>query len=85
MASVALSSKAIGSIVTLKVGGTARNFIVVHQGKPSTLYDESCDGTWLLMEDVYGNRAWHSSKVNDYANSDIHKYLNNDLDRKSVV
>ena len=35
MASVALSAKAVGSTVKLKVGGTARNFIVVHKGKPS--------------------------------------------------
>ena len=44
MASVALSAKAVGSTVKLKVGGTARNFIVVHKGKPSAAYDASCDG-----------------------------------------
>ena len=76
MASVKLSTKAVGSKVKIKVNGTLRNFIVVHQGKPSTLYDSTCDGTWLLMEDIYETRAWHSSNVNDYANSDIHKYLN---------
>lgn len=76
MASVALSTKAVGSIVKLKVGGTARNFIVVHKGRPSTAYDASCDGVWLLMEDIYENRQWHSSNVNDYANSTIHAYLN---------
>lgn len=56
MANVALSSKAVGSIVKLKVGGVAKNFIVVHQGRPSSVYDTSCDGTWLLMEDCYENR-----------------------------
>lgn len=76
MASVALSAKAVGSTVKLKVGGTARNFIVVHKGKPSAAYDASCDGVWLLMEDIYENRQWHSSNVNDYANSTIHSYLN---------
>ena len=76
MASVALSAKAVGSTVKLKVGGTARNFIVVHKGKPSAAYDESCNGVWLLMEDIYENRQWHSSNVNDYANSTIHAYLN---------
>ena len=76
MASVALSTKAVGSVIKLKVGGTARNFIVVHKGKPSAAYDASCDGVWLLMEDIYENRQWHSSNVNDYANSTIHSYLN---------
>ena len=76
MAYVTLSSKAIGSTIKLKVNGSARNFIVVHQGKPSSVYDDSCNGTWLLMQDIHENRAWHSSNTNDYANSTIHSYLN---------
>ena len=76
MAYVTLSSKAIGSTIKLKVNGSVRNFIVVHQGKPSSVYDDSCNGTWLLMQDIYENRAWHSSNTNDYANSTIHSYLN---------
>ena len=76
MAYVTLSSKAIGSTIKLKVNGSARNFIVLHQGKPSSVYDDSCNGTWLLMQDIYENRAWHSSNTNDYANSTIHSYLN---------
>lgn len=77
MANVKLGTKAVGSIVKLKVGGTAKEFIVVHQGKPSSMYDESCNGTWLLMKDIYENRAWHSSGINKYESSDIHSYLNN--------
>lgn len=76
MANAQLGSKAVGSIVKLKVNGTAKEFIVVHQGKPSSVYDESCNGTWLLMKDCYENRAWHSSNVNKYESSDIHSYLN---------
>ena len=76
MASVALSTKTIGSTVKLKVNGTLRDFIVVHQGKPGSMYDASCDGTWLLMKDCYEAKRWHSSNVNDYANSEIHSYLN---------
>lgn len=85
-----LGSKAVGSIVKLNVNGTARNFIVVNQGLPGSMYDASCDGTWLLMEDIYELRVWDSSD-NDYANSDIHSYLNNtfinlfDSDIKSVI
>lgn len=76
MANVQLGSKAVGSTVKLKVNGTAKEFIVVHQGKPSSLYDESCNGTWLLMKDCYEIRQWHSSNVNNLENSTIHSYLN---------
>ena len=76
MAYVTLRSKAIGSTIKLKVNGSAKDFIVVHQGKPSSVYDDSCNGTWLLMKDIYESRQWHSSNTNDYANSTIHSYLN---------
>jgi len=76
MASVALRNKAVGSTIKLKVGGTMRDFIVVHQGKPSSIYDNSCDGTWLLMKDIYETRQWHSSNSNSYKVSTIHSYLN---------
>ena len=76
MAYVTLSSKAIGSTIKLKVNGSAKDFIVVHQCKPASVYDDSCNGTWLLMKDIYENRQWHSSTTTDYANSTIHSYLN---------
>ena len=77
MATIALGSKSVGSIVKLKVDGTAREFIVVQQGKPSSLYDASCDGTWLLLRDCWERKRWHSSNVNNYKSSEIHSYLNN--------
>lgn len=76
MAPVRLSTKAVGSIVKMKVNNVITDFIVIHQGKPSSMYDDSCDGTWLLMKDIYETRQWHSSDVNDYANSTICSYLN---------
>lgn len=76
MAYVTLSSKAIGSTIKLKVNGSVKDFIIVHQGKPSSVYDDSCNGTWLLMKDIYEKRQWNSSNTNDYANSTIHSYLN---------
>ena len=76
MANVRLGAKAVGSTVKIKVNGTVKDFIIVHQGKPSSVYDDSCNGTWLLMQDIYENRAWNSSNTNDYANSTIHSYLN---------
>ena len=76
MANVKLGTKAVGSIVKLKVGGTAKEFIVVHQGKPSSIYDESCNGTWLLMKDILEATRWHSSDDNNLENSTIHSLLN---------
>lgn len=76
MANVRLGAKAVGNTVKIKVHGTVKDFIIVHQGKPSSVYDDSCNGTWLLMKDIYENRQWHSSNTNDYANSTIHSYLN---------
>lgn len=73
--STKLGSKAVGSSVYLKVNGVNTEFLVVHQGKPSSLYDDSCNGTWLLMKDIYKTMAWDSSD-NDYKNSDVHSYLN---------
>lgn len=69
---IPIGNLAVGSVVALNIG----NFIVVHQGKPSSLYDDSCNGTWLLMKEIYEKRRWNSERVNDYANSEINSYLN---------
>lgn len=79
MANAKLGTKAVGSIVKLNVNGAAREFIVVHQGKPSSLYDESCEGTWLLMKNIFEATRWHSSDVNNLENSTIHSILNSTL------
>lgn len=79
MANAKLGTKAIGSIVKLNINGAAKEFIVVHQGKPSSLYDASCDGTWLLMKDIFEATRWHSSDVNNLENSTIHSILNSTL------
>lgn len=75
MANVKLGTKAVGSVLKLNLNGSPKNFIVVHQGKPSSLYDDSCDGTWVLMQDIHSTRQWDGSN-NDYKNSDIHSCLN---------
>ena len=69
----------VGQSVYANVNGQKTEFLVVHQGLPSSLYDSSCDGTWLLMKDCYEKRAWHSSSTNDYENSTINAYLNGDF------
>lgn len=73
--STTLGQKTVGSSVYMNVNGSRKEFLVVHQGLPSSDYDASCNNTWLLMKDIYENKTWDGSN-NDYANSDIHSYLN---------
>lgn len=73
------SDLAVGSSVYLMEDGVATEYLVVNQGKPSgsSLYDDSCDGTWLLRKDIKEYRLWASSSIgNDYQNSEIHSWLN---------
>lgn len=74
--SITIGTISVGNTVKLRVDGTARDFIVVHQGAPSSLYDGSCNGTWLLMKEIYDKEYWESSIDNNYKWSDIHSYLN---------
>ena len=72
----------VGSTVKINENGSPVDYIVVQQGLAGSMYDASCDGTWLLRKDIAENRVWDSGNVNDYANSDINAYLNGDwLDR----
>lgn len=72
-----LGTMAVGSTVKIKMNGKLRDFLIVQQGNPDTsIYDASCDGTWVLMKDIYEQRNWHRWNTNDYANSTIHSYLN---------
>lgn len=75
MANVKLGTKAVGSIVKIKVNGASKDFIVVQQGNPNTsTYDSSCAGTWLLMKDIYTTSTFGND--NSYKDSSIHSYLN---------
>lgn len=75
MANVKLGTKAVGSIVKIKVNGASKDFIVVQQGNPNTgTYDSSCAGTWLLMKDIYTTSTFGNN--NSYKDSNIHTYLN---------
>lgn len=74
-----LSDLEIGQTIKLNLNGTPWDWLVVHQGLPSSIYDASCDGTWLLLKDCYENRQWNSSNVNELESSTIHSYLNGDF------
>ena len=65
---------AVGDSVWIKVNNIDHEFLVVHQGNPnSAKYDASCDGTWLLMKDIYTKMKW-SSTNNNYKISEILGY-----------
>ena len=74
-----MSDLEIGQTIKLNLNGTPWDWMVVHQGLPSSIYDASCDGTWLLLNDIYEKREWHSSNDNKLENSTIHSYLNGDF------
>lgn len=68
----------VGTEVILNENGQPVNYLIVNQGIPenSPLYDASCEGTWLLRQDItsmitYGD-LWF------YANSVMPIYLNPD-------
>lgn len=70
-----LAAQEVGSTVTLKVNGADTEFLVVHQGNPDPdVYDPSCEGTWLLMKNVYSQRPWGSASC--YADAPVHTWLN---------
>lgn len=70
----------VGASVYINENGSPVEYLVVNQGIPenSSLYDASCDGTWVLRKDIHSNRVWDSTN-NDYANSDIFAWENGDF------
>lgn len=75
IAGTPLGELAVGTLIKIQENGAPVEYMVVNQGLPSSMYDASCDGCWVLRKDIAENRAWDSSD-NDYKNSDIQAYLN---------
>ncbi len=60
-----------GTIVYMNVDGARTPYIVVHQGNPdTTVYDASCNGTWVLMKDIYTLTKWQTRQNTYYSSSD---------------
>lgn len=67
-----LGQVAVGTIVKLNENGFPVNYIVVHIGNPDgRLYGSSCDGAWLLRQDIVENVQWNSTNANILAGSTI--------------
>ena len=75
MAGTPVSSLAVGTLIKINENGAPVEYLIVNQGLPSSMYDASCDGCWVLRKDIAENRMWDSLN-NDYKNSDIQAYLN---------
>ena len=79
MATVQLGDKNIGDIVKIEWNGASYEYIIVHKGKPSSLYDDSFnDGVILLMKSALWDAAW-SYDYSNYNNSNIHIWLHNEM------
>lgn len=81
MAPVRLGSKTVGSIVKVAVNGHNRNFIIVQQGRPTTMYDASWDSaTILLQQEVIETKDMLSSQGTygnlNYSRTYMHSHLN---------
>lgn len=72
-----LGDMPIGSEVTLTESGSPELYIVVNQGLPSSNYDSSCDGTWLLRKFIdQQQQPWNTTAlVFGYSTSTIDEYL----------
>lgn len=67
----------VGQTVAIKESGTPIPYLVVHQGNPDAgLYDASCEGTWLLRNEIFTMKTYGASRF--YANSGMPIYLNPD-------
>lgn len=74
-----LGNVPVGTILHLKENGVYQDYLVVHQGIPGSMYDASCNGTWLLRNAIYGNFPWDSSDEASYQESTINDYLNGEF------
>lgn len=74
-----LGNVAVGTVLKLNESGSPQNYIVVHQGKPSSIYDKSCNGTWLLRQGLIESRDWYTRGENKLESSGIQSWLNSTM------
>lgn len=73
-----ISTLEVGALVKMNLQGAPWEWRIVHQGLPGSMYDQSCDGCWLMLENIHSKRVWDSTN-NDYKNSDIQAWLQSDF------
>lgn len=71
-----LGNVAVGTILNLNENGAPVQYVVVNQGSPSSMYDSSCNGTWLLRSQILSTQVWSKQNHPMYSDSDVNSYLN---------
>nr|DAP09690.1 MAG TPA: tail protein [Caudoviricetes sp.] len=65
----------VGSTIKMDINGNKRVWRIAYKGNPNpNLYDESCNGVWLVLNTIYSTRANGSDC--QYAGGTIDTYLN---------
>lgn len=75
MAAKKISTLPAKTIVNAKINGVNYNLAILHQGKPSSIYDDSCAGTWLMPINCFAMYTYGDTGL--YADSEINIALNN--------
>lgn len=50
---IPITDLAVGDSVFMKETGVLKEYIIVQKGRPTSAYDSSCDGVWLMRKDLY--------------------------------
>lgn len=59
-----ISELPVGTSVYADYNGVRTEFIVIQQGNPDpAIYDDSCNGTWLLIKDIFEKYVWYNNAV----------------------
>lgn len=69
-----LGNIAVGTILHLQESRVYQDYIVVHQGLPSSMYNSSCNGTWLTRKTIPAEVDWGHDK-HSYESSGLKPYM----------
>lgn len=69
-----LGNIAVGTILHLQESRVYQDYIVVHQGLPSSMYNSSCNGTWLTRTTIPAEVKWGNNK-HSYESSGLKPYM----------
>ena len=70
----------VGTLININENGAPIEYMIVHQGNPNTsIYDDSCNGTWLLRKNIEEYRYMCESDIRwEYNWSNLHRFFVND-------
>ena len=76
-----ISQLSMGTIIYINENGAPTEYMIVHHGLPDSMYDTSCNGTWLLRKTLLDEMKFdeYHSNQKPFGTSDIFDWLNNDF------